>query len=369
MARVPKAARRFRSARAAQLVAPFVGLLALAGVASCVIVDAPLLALRSIAGGLHNAQQASGIRPFFLPDGRLGAAANGGLVLERAPGGPLEWVADSFWELDEPEPTPDGRALVFSSGRDLVQAGGAHKEHVFQLYALDLASGAWQRLTRSRRAEGWPRFWPDGTELLFVRRAEYDGWSLGDPWGPGSLFAAAPDGTRERRLADGLPHPILGLALPGDGARILLGAVLADGRRAILALEPGEQEPRVWLADAYLPTRIEGSEDVLVARVLADGHDVARVDPAGRVVRVYAARASEILGLALAPDGSRLAYSELAREAGRFGEHHLWVLAEDAREPALCLTLPYRPSERFKPLDVVRPPSWWFHPERSPGSR
>ncbi len=339
---------------------------------SCVLVDRPMLALRSVAGGLHNARQVSGIAPFFLPDGRLGVAANGALSIEREAGGAFVPLADSLAEIDDPHASPDGRTLVFTSGRELVQAGGGHKDHVFQLYALELASGTWRRLSRSRRAESLPRFTADGAHLVFVRRAEYDGWSLSDPWGPGSLFVAEADGAHERRLTEGLFHPFAGLALVAGDTQLLFGARPApDAEPALYALDfPSGRAPRLWLAGAYLPAPVPGTQELVVARVRPGGHDLARVDLAGRVLCEYAARAREFIGLCVAPDGTRIVYSDFDPDEGNFGQYRLWSLANAAgATPLLLLTLPYRPAARFKPLDVVKPPSWFFRPAASPGSR
>lgn len=348
--------------------------LALLALQSCVLVDRPMLALHSVAGGLHNARQVSGIRPFFLPDGRLGVAANGALVLEREAGGELEPLADRYAEIDDPDAAPDGKTLVFTAGRELVQAGGGHKDHVFQLYTLDLASRAWRRLSRSRRAEALPRYTADGAHVVFVRRAEYDGWSLGDPWGPGSIFVAEADGSRERRLTAGLFHPFSGLELAADDTRLVFGAQLgAEGARvAVYTLDfPAGGAPRVLLEDAYLPVPIPGTDELLVARVHANEHRLARVDLAGRVRHEYGACAREFLGLCVSPDGKRIVYSDFDPRAGPFGEYRLWSFAPEETSPAPVLeeTLPYRPAARFKPLDVLQPPSWFFRPGASPGSR
>ena len=353
------------------LVQRAAGLALLGLVSGCAIVDRPILALRSVAGGIHNKRQASGIRPFFLADGRLGLAANGALVVEREPGGEFVALTNCFAEIDDPDPAPDGRSIVVASGREQVTAGGGHNDHVFQLYLVDPETREWHRLTRSHRAESLPRFTADGGHVVFVRRAEYDGWSLDDPWGPGSIFVVAADGTDERRLTEGLFHPFDGLELVARDTRVVFGA-LPEGSTepSVFALDfPAGGEPRLLIEDAYLPTPIPGTEEHLVARVHEDGHGIARIDLEGRVLREYPLRANELLGLAIAPDGQRIAFSDFDPDGGQFGEVRLWMLAEDGAEPVLRERLPHRATKCFKPLDVVKPPSWWFHPSASPGSR
>lgn len=333
--------------------------------------DRPVLALRSIAGGIHNKRQASGIRPFFLPDGRLGLAANGGLVIERERGGELVVLENCFAEIDDPDVAPAGDALVLVSGREQVTAGGGHNDHVFQVYSLEPVTRHWQRLSSSQRAESLPRFTRDGSHLVFVRRAEYQGWSLDDPWGAGSIFVAAADGTDERRLTEALFHPFLGLDLAADDTCVVFGARPAGtSTPSVFVLDyPAGGEPRVLLESAYLPTPVPGKDELLVARVHADGHGLARLDLEGHVRHEYAFRAHELLGLAIALDGSRIAFSDFDPDGGQFGEYRLWMLEGDATEPVLRERLPHRATKCFKPLDVVKPPSWWFHPDASPGSR
>jgi dipeptidyl aminopeptidase/acylaminoacyl peptidase len=213
--------------------------------------------------------------------------------VEREPGGEFVALTNCFAEIDDPDPAPDGRSIVVASGREQVTAGGGHNDHVFQLYLVDPETREWHRLTRSHRAESLPRFTADGGHVVFVRRAEYDGWSLDDPWGPGSIFVVAADGTDERRLTEGLFHPFDGLELVARDTRVVFGA-LPEGSTepSVFALDfPAGGEPRLLIEDAYLPTPIPGTEELLVARVHEDGHGIARIDLEGRVAaRVSAAR-------------------------------------------------------------------------------
>ena len=344
------------------------GLLLLAG---CAIVDRPCLALRSVAGGIHNRRQVSGIRPFFLPDGRLGLAANGALLIEDEPGGRLLLRYDVFAEIDDPDASPDGTSILFTSGAEQITAGGGHNDHVFQLYLLDLATGERRRLTTSRRAESLPRFAGDGADIVFVRRAEYAGWSLEDPWGKGAVFLARASGADERRLTPDLFHPFAGLELLRDDGRIVFGGTPAGASGpSVFVLDPSTTEgPRLLLADAYLPTPLAASGELLVARALEDGHGLARCDLAGRVTRQWDFRVNELSGLAVSPDGERVVFGDFDPEQGLFGRYRLWAMSIDDEAPTLEDTLEYRPTVRFKPGDLVMPPSWWFRSNCSPGSR
>lgn len=348
---------------------------------SCVLFDRPLLGLRSVAGGIHNRRQVSGIHPFFLPDGRMGIAANGALLIERERGGALVRMADVFSEIDDPAASPDGERVAFVSGKEQITAGGGHNDHVFQLYDLELATGRWRRLSESRRAEVLPRYTADGEELVFVRRAEYDGWSLENPWGGGSLFLANADGTDERRLTEPLGHPVLGLTLVADDTLLLYAAVPETGPHAgvpcLYALdfsavegapdEYGEQRPLV--RGAYRPAAVPGTDTFVAALERADGASLGRFDREGNLLEERPLGVSEVLGLAVPPDGRRVVFSDFDPDGGRFGVYRLWHILEGDDRPILLETVEYRISKRYKPLDVIKPPSWWFRSGKSPGSR
>lgn len=337
--------------------------------ACCALVDKPVLALRSIAGGIHNKRQVSGIRPFFLADGRLGVVANGALVVEEAPGGKLVTLLESHHELDDPDPSATG-ALACVSGGAQVTAGGGHNDHVFQVVRIELAGPTLERVTRSRRAEVLPRWTQDGARLVFARRAEYDGWSCDPPWGPASLFIVDADGTDERRLTEPLFHPLLGLALAADDTLAVLAARPAgEAAPSLFAVDlPAGGAPRRLAAGAYLPVVVPGTDELLVARPFPDGHGLARVGLDGTTRWERPLGLGDLVGLARAPDG-RIALADFDPRAGQFGTYRLWSLATEAAQLELLARVPYRLERAFKPLDVVKPPGWWFRPEASPGSR
>ena len=348
----------------------FVGALWASG---CVAIDRSLLGLRSVAGGIHNKRQVSGIRPFFLPDGRLGLGVNGSVWLETKSGGEMLEIAPIAWEIDDPCVSSDGERLLFVSGREQVTAGAGHNDHVFQIYELNLVSGEWRRITESKLAEVLPRF-TAANEIVFVRRTEYDGWSLENPWGPGVLMAASlDDPASERRLSEGLFYPFRGLELIDDTT--LLFAGVAEGERpSVYALSrevgAGEaNEPRLIFEGAYLPTPFPNG-DLLVVRSPkeADGfHTLLRIRMDGTLNEELYRSSSEILGVAVSPDGSRIVFSDFDRDAGLFGEFRVWALGEE--KPELLHRADYRMSVRGKPLDVIKPLRWWFDGSRSPGSR
>ncbi len=341
---------------------------------ACVLIDRPVLALRSVAGGIHNRRRVSGIRPFFFPDGRLGIAANGGLVLQVERDGSLARIAGLEDEIDNPCVAPDGRTLVFVAGRDQITAGGGHNDHVFQIYTLDFATLEWTRWSASRRAESYPRYSASGDRIAFARRPDYDGWSLDDPWGAGAVFVARTDGSAERRLTEASYHPFRGIEFV-DGDRTVVFAARTTGESFdvyAVAVPEGEAEPlappKLLIPNAYLPTRVD--DGLLVVRALENGRAaLALYDLNGEHVRDLGVESNEIGALAVAPDGERIVYSDFDPELGLFGEYRLWESTRGASEPVLLDTIEYRRPTRFKPGDLIKPPSWWFRSGASPGSR
>jgi len=63
---------------------------------------------------------------------------------------------DKFLDRD-PVPTPDGRFIVFSSDH----------EGVFDLFALELATGQLFRITREPGGAFWPAVSPAGTSIVY----------------------------------------------------------------------------------------------------------------------------------------------------------------------------------------------------------
>ena len=366
-------------------------LLALVGTEGCIVVDVPLLGLRTVAGGIHNRRRGVGIVPFFLPDGRMGCAANGGLLLEEHPGSPLREILPPHFEVDDPTASPDGRHLLFVAGREQITAGGAHKDHVFQIYSCDLEGGAFTRLTHSRRAEVLPRYLPGGERIVFVRRPDYDGWALRhSPWGDGAVFTAAADGTDEHRLTAPLFHPFRGLVVTEGGGAIVFGAASGDGTFALHRLPlTADARPVLLVTDAFLPTLVPGHGDedrdedeerlvyvrgrrgeTTLGTTAYAAFDLCVGSGTPGDERVLLPGRGEILSLAVSPDGARVLFTEFAPGEGMFGTYVLFELPLAGGEPRPLHQAPYRWERRFKPGDLVQPLSWWGRTSRfSPGSR
>jgi len=373
---------------------------------ACAVVDRPLLGLRSVAGGIHNRRRAVGIRPFHLPDGRLGFTADGALFLA-GEGAPPARLLPPEAEVDDPAVSGDGRSLLYVSGADQVTAGGGHNDHVWQVYVGDLAGGPGTRLTRSQRAELLPRFLPEGSPFappasregaepapafVFLRRPDYAPWELyAGPWGPAALWSARLDGSGERRLSDALWFPVHGLCVSEDGHTLFLGGV--DGERErVFALEAGG-EPRALVDDARLPALVPGGGMLYVGQPGGEGgprsegrsrseeesgSELRLAARDGTTRRVLHRTAFEITALSVSPlvedgGGWSAAFTELDPETGRHGTYVLrslvWDDAGVGRVTTLH-TLAARSPKRAKPLDVVMPIGWWFRKDEcSPGSR
>lgn len=146
-----------------------------------------------------------GVGLSWSPDGRrvaFAAIENGYLdlyVMDAGCAGPDEICEEGAINLtrspgDDLQPawSPDGRLLVFSSGRN----GN------FDLYLLDIAclarpegcAGSERQLTASQGYEEWPAWSPDGGQLAFVSDVE----------GNVELYTINTDGSNQQRITD---HP------------------------------------------------------------------------------------------------------------------------------------------------------------------
>jgi Tol biopolymer transport system component len=63
---------------------------------------------------------------------------------------------------------PDGQRIVFASNRDDWREELAAHGHNFELYLLELESGAITRLTVNATFDSFPIFSPDGSRLVFA---------------------------------------------------------------------------------------------------------------------------------------------------------------------------------------------------------
>lgn len=141
-------------------------------------------------------------------------------------------------------PSPDGSEIAFSWQGDV--------------WVVDAAGGAARRLTIHPAYDHWPRWSPDGREIVFVS----------DRWGNDDLFVMAVDGGAPRRLT----HHSSGEALGGfwpDGGSVVFAAYRGVTRHP---------HPEIYRADldGGTPTRLA---DVLGRQpaVSPDGSSVAFV--------------------------------------------------------------------------------------------
>ena len=85
---------------------------------------------------------------------------NSQLYLMNADGSGVQRLTSSSGIDTEPNFSPDGTAILFTSDR----GGGP------QIYRLNLASGAVERMTFDGSYNVSPRYFPDGKGFAFVRR-------------------------------------------------------------------------------------------------------------------------------------------------------------------------------------------------------
>jgi Tol biopolymer transport system component len=161
------------------------------------------------------------------------------------PDNPVPLAQTGFSE-QEPDWSPDGAQICFSSDRDglgdifVVNADGTNLRQI----TFDPLPG--------RTNEFWPRWSPDGTRIAFGSNQS----------GSTDIWTMAPDGSDARRLTTGADIESRPTWSP-DGARIAfrilyspssgdIGVMNADGTSPVIFVDPGQDEHPAWSPDGTL---------------------------------------------------------------------------------------------------------------------
>jgi TolB protein len=139
------------------------------------------------------AREESAFGATFSPDGSRVAFNVGGYIVEvPATGGESKvLLRDQFWNAD-PEYSPDGSGLVFSSNR------GGHNGS--EIYSMPVGGGEITPLTDTYAVD--PQFTPDGTRILYTRATTSSGEPVTDASASSrpELASMNPDGSDQKRL-------------------------------------------------------------------------------------------------------------------------------------------------------------------------
>ncbi|MBI4513808.1 MAG: PD40 domain-containing protein [Gemmatimonadetes bacterium] len=144
---------------------------------------------RSVVGRYQFPDLVGMSSPAWAPDGRsavfagLSTAGTSDLYVLEFTTQRLARLTNDYYDESDPDISPDGRWLVFSSDRTPFGRQGATN-----LFLLDLETRAIRYLTYGPWRDGAPRWSPDGAEIVFAsdRDGTYD------------LYAVRPDGTGRR---------------------------------------------------------------------------------------------------------------------------------------------------------------------------
>ena len=133
---------------------------------------------------------------------------------------PLATVArlpERLWTRVLPPRVPKGERLAGLTGpeRDAVRAlagrisaritWSSNRSGDHEVYVLDLPSRSLRRLTRHPNVDGFPRFSPDGGQIVFLRsQREWVSFRDTSAW---DVFTINADGTGEKPIARGGYHP------------------------------------------------------------------------------------------------------------------------------------------------------------------
>ena len=327
----------------------------------CAIVNAPLLAIHGVTG-MHHKTRAVAVAPFYTPTGRLGWAGVGLIWIEPEPGEAPVRVPDprqgnEHLKADDPVMDPEGERLYFISGIQQVTSGGAHNDHVWQIYSMLPGGLDIQRQTDSRRKEDQVNMSPDGKYLCFSRRTEFRPYTVTEePWGRADLILHEIADGDERELLGPRFDAYRGIAFSPDGNTLWFAG--QNGRQHAnlyrLDLRAEEAEPELVLENGFAPEVLPDGR-VAYARRAEDGKmDVYVGDsPDELPLRVYELDLDDIHRTALSPDGTRLALGCIFG-----GKHGEWVLLElelDTGELREVTRHKAVDPILFKPFDYVSP--------------
>ena len=171
-----------------------------------------------------------------LPHVRLAFASQAGsadhIFAIRGDGSGIVQLTHGRGGDDAPDWSPDGRTIVFQSGRDGNQ----------ELYAVSADGSGERRLTRDGAADGEPAWSPDGRRIAFVS----------DRGGADDLYVMHADGSHVRRLTNGLHAEWpswspdgASIAFSGErGGTFDLYVVAADGSTPVRRLTGGPDDDR-----------------------------------------------------------------------------------------------------------------------------
>ena len=137
--------------------------------------------------GMWGTWSPSGRHIAFSSLGRAGSWQQGDpidLFVMNADGSNVRRLTEQPGENQDPDWSPDGRALVFDS----------YREWNFDIYTIELDTGWIRRLTDHPAADARPAFSPDGQHIVFHSTRDVEGQRGKD------LYVMDADGSNVRRL-------------------------------------------------------------------------------------------------------------------------------------------------------------------------
>jgi TolB protein len=200
------------------------------------LVFLPALVVGLVVGLTHHEPHSAVTPPAGLARARLAFASQAGsadrIFAISGDGSGLVRLTDGPRGDAAPDWSPDGRTIVFQSGRDGNQ----------ELYAVNADGSGVRRLTRDDAADGEPAWSPDGRRIAFVS----------DRGGDDDLYVMDRDGSRVRRVTHGLHTEWpswspdgAAIAFSGErGGTFDLYSVAADGATRVRRVTSGPADDR-----------------------------------------------------------------------------------------------------------------------------
>jgi dipeptidyl aminopeptidase/acylaminoacyl peptidase len=152
-----------------------------------------------------------------------------------ADGGTPRQVTSGDWDHENPEWTPDGRSILFSTLRT---EDADHQWRESEIYAVDVAGGAIRQLTSRRGPDFAPRVSPDGRRVAFVG---YD-WT-DDTYIEAKLYVMGIDGSGPRLIAEELGRTPGVVEWAEDGSGVYFNAQVRGTQNLFFAPLNGAARP------------------------------------------------------------------------------------------------------------------------------
>ncbi|MCB2210033.1 DPP IV N-terminal domain-containing protein [bacterium] len=257
------------------------------------------------------------------------SAGNPDIFIARPDGGAVEQLTDDQAFDDSPALSPDGRQIVFLSGRD--DPTGVYPNLQYEMYLIKTDGSGLRRLTETEASEDHPAWSPDGTRILFD--ADYDGDGYYE------IYTMRTDGTDLTRLTDNDANDQFADWSP-DGRQIAFASDRNGGWDLFIMDANGKDQRALidgddWaLFPAWSPDGVQIAYTGLAPR--SRNTDVFVIDADGGNIQQLTDSPGFDENPVWSPDGSQIAF-----QSDRDGNFRIYIMGADGSEQRSLFDLPF----------------------------